>query len=550
MPDSNSQPILSHRPEARGFRVEQLLQEAKLGRLRIPSFQRPLRWRSKNVIDLFDSIRRGFPVGELLLSRAHAKAMPVHFGPVAIDAPEQHAALWVVDGQQRVTAMVAALMREEKTPRRDYWATWYDLENESFEVLTKKDVDPAWIPMNVLSDSVKQLKWIRDWVYAEEREDLVNRALELGKAIREYEIPAYIVEGVEEKALRLIFTRVNTGGIEMRESEIFEALYGQEGDKPIRSAVARLGDLGFGTLDEDLFLRCLRATCNPMLKDHVNLQDELPENAIHRTEAALRRAIQTITTWAGMPIFKLMPYRLPLYALSAFYDQFPGESTKVDRLVAKWIWRGAMSGDHENSSDARVAEIVSRVRSAESAEIAITELINSLGDFSTWQDRPNSPLNKLDQKISLKSAAAKIFILSLVSANPRRMGPETQIELFDTDETNDSDDASNLGEIDDRIYMPVVGNEKLGLDIVIRLRGMNPSRAITSDEYVLSSLFLNQTLVQHASFANIDEFRETRRTLISDYLQNFVADRIGDKTDIRPSINSIATSAVADSRGR
>jgi len=60
--------------------VEQLLHEAADGRLRIPNFQRPLRWRSKNVIEFFDSIRRGFPVGNLLLSRAEAKSAIVHYG--------------------------------------------------------------------------------------------------------------------------------------------------------------------------------------------------------------------------------------------------------------------------------------------------------------------------------------------------------------------------------------------------------------------------------------------------------------------------------------
>jgi uncharacterized protein with ParB-like and HNH nuclease domain len=66
--DPTTSTALQRRPEARGFRVELLLQEAAGGRLRIPAFQRPLRWRARNVIEFLDSIRRGFPVGELLHS--------------------------------------------------------------------------------------------------------------------------------------------------------------------------------------------------------------------------------------------------------------------------------------------------------------------------------------------------------------------------------------------------------------------------------------------------------------------------------------------------
>jgi len=297
----NRESTLQRRPEARGFRVEQLLQEAADGRLRIPTFQRPLRWRSKNVIDFFDSIRRGFPVGELLLSRDCAEAGSVNYGPVAIDACAQSSALWVVDGQQRITALVATLLRSEVIPRGDYWSLWYDLQAEQFKLLLKRESEPGWIPLNVLCDSVKLLKWIRNWPHADEREDLVNRALELGKSIREYEMPAYIVEGTGEDLLRLIFTRVNTGGVGMRESEIFEALYGGEGEKPIRSAVARLDDLGFGLLDEDIFLRCLRVTCGLSVRDPIDSPDKLPKDSIRRTETALRRAITSISLAAGIP---------------------------------------------------------------------------------------------------------------------------------------------------------------------------------------------------------------------------------------------------------
>ncbi len=175
--------------------MEQLLQEAADGRLRIPTFQRPLRWRSKNVIDYFDSIRRGFPVGELLLSRNRAEAGVVNFGPVVIEASEQPSALWVVDGQQRITALVASLLRDEVTPRGDYWSIWYDLQGEQFTLLLKKEAEPAWIPLNVLCDSVKQLKWIRNWPYAEEREDLVDRCWNSGNPSVSMKCPPILSKG-------------------------------------------------------------------------------------------------------------------------------------------------------------------------------------------------------------------------------------------------------------------------------------------------------------------------------------------------------------------
>jgi len=537
----NSNPqdnTLTRRPEARGFRVEQILQEATDGKLRVPAFQRPLRWRSKTVIDFFDSLRRGFPVGELLLSRDHAKAGIVSFGPVMIEAKEQPSALWVIDGQQRVTALVATLLRKDQTPRGDFWSIWFDLLNQEFMFLQKKEAPPTWIPLNVLSDSVRQLKWIRNWSFSETREDLVDRALELGKSIREYEIPAYIVEGASQKVLRMIFTRVNTGGVDMRESEIFEALYGEEGDKPIRSAVARLCDLGFGKLDEDLFLRCLRVTCNLTRSETIDASTDLPSDSISRTETAFRRAINCITLSAGIPHWKLLPYRLPLIALTAFYDSFPSDDPRIDRLVAKWIWRGALSGDHEDVTDARVNRLVKQIRGSAEPYNAIIELLSHFESVDLRAMQKNDPLSEIDEKISLNRASGKIFILGLLAVGPHRQSSPTQSVLFDSEEdtTADEDSAALDGK---RFYRSLTDEGNLGSDCVIRISGMEKKEFITSNEETLSSFLLSLKCIDHLVHNQIEDFRTLRRFILAIYLQRFVVDRLGDRLDVRPSISSI-----------
>lgn len=556
---SNSTDITSgstfrRRPEARGYRVEQLLHEAADGRLRIPNFQRPLRWRSKNVIDFFDSIRRGFPVGNLLLSRAEAPPAVVNYGPVAIDSPHQSSALWVVDGQQRVTALAATLLRGEDVPRGDYWSIWYDLEKEEFRQLMKKNPEAGWIPLNVLGDSVKLLKWIRNWPLAVEREDLVNRALELGKSIREYEMPAYIVEGTGQDLLRLIFTRVNTGGVDMQESEIFEALYGGEGDKPIRSAVSRLCDLGFGMLDENLFLRCLRVTCGPSVRVASESPDKLPSDSIRRTEAALRRAVQSIQLGAGIPHWKLLPYRLPLIFLTAFYDRFPVDNSRIDRLVAKWIWRGALTEDHENVSDARVDRLVKQMRESVSSSESVTSLLREPDEQVDIDRLPNSPMRELDQKISLGRASGKIFILALLAANPHRASSPsdaTQTTLWGIDFDDDLPDESALirteaapspGETPldpSKIYWSLTDQGNLGTDTIIKVADMRRKDIYSADDETLCSFLLSDEAVEHLKNGSIQEFRDCRRQILERWFAEFMADRIGDRVDLRPAIQTI-----------
>ena len=514
------------------------------------------------MIDFFDSIRRGFPVGDLLLSRSRAEAGTLNFGPVVIEASEQPSALLVVDGQQRITALVASLLRDEAVPRGDYWAIWYDLEGEEFKLLLKKEAEPAWIPLNVLCDSVKLMQWIRNWPYAGDHEGLVQRAFELGKSIREYEVPAYIVEDAGVDVLRLIFTRVNNSGVKMRGSEIFEALYGAEGEKPIHSAVARLCDLGFGQIDHDLFLRCLRVNCGLSVRDPIDSPEKLPPDSIRRTETALRRAIIAIKFAAGIPHWKLLPHRLPLICLTAFYDQFPEEDSRIDRLVAKWIWRGALTGDHAKVTDSRVTRLVKQIRDASTASDAVIALLEHFESVDL-DKLENSPLSEIDRTISLGRASGKIFVLGLLAADPRRpsgdsqqllweegvddaesLDTDTQSLISDADSTNSDTESANSTIDPRRIYWSLTSEGNFGSDAIIKIPHMQKSDIFSADAETLRSFLLSEEAVRHLNDDSIEDFRACRRQILTDYFKQFVADRLGDRVDVRPAIRSIVDAAA------
>jgi hypothetical protein len=61
----------------------------------------------------------------------------------------------------------------------------------------------------------------------DENESLINSANQLAKALRDYRIPAYIVKTDDEKVLRIIFKRLNTGGKPLTYTEVFDSLFGK-----------------------------------------------------------------------------------------------------------------------------------------------------------------------------------------------------------------------------------------------------------------------------------------------------------------------------------
>jgi len=352
MPDSHR---LARRPEARAFSIESLLQLAVDGKLRVPEFQRPQRWRSPHVLSLFDSVARGFPIESLLFSRQRAPAGLVKFGPVAIAAPATDGVMWVVDGQQRLTALVGAMLHPDPRPRGDIHAIWYDLAGETFHALEHREPPPDWIPLNVVGDSARLMRWLRAWPLSEERPDLEARAFELSKALREYQAPAYIVEGADEEVLRLIFKRINTAGVGMREAEVFEALHGR--GQSVTATCARLEAMQWGEVPEEDVVDALKTVAD--IDPRARFRDGerelfVPEDAMALTEAALRRAITFLRDCAEIPHVSLLPYRLPLRILARFFAVHPNLPPRVELLLVRWVWRGALSGQHADNRDAVV----------------------------------------------------------------------------------------------------------------------------------------------------------------------------------------------------
>lgn len=167
-------------PRARTFTVEALVAEVLAGRLRIPKFQRPLKWQQRDVLKLLDSIYCGYPIGTLLLWQRPAEADRLVFGSLAIDAPARTDALWVVDGQQRLLALTRALAGSGDA--REPFAAYFDLHTQQFIRPPRDTPTPHQVPLTVALDAERLMEWLLDPpLPAGER----KLGIRLGKRLRE-----------------------------------------------------------------------------------------------------------------------------------------------------------------------------------------------------------------------------------------------------------------------------------------------------------------------------------------------------------------------------
>lgn len=93
---------MAEKYNASNIALEQILNYIKSGEIAIPEIQRPFVWKPKQVRDLIDSLYTGYPTGYLIISQSPNIRLK--------DGTLAEGKKIMIDGQQRVTALMTAIM--------------------------------------------------------------------------------------------------------------------------------------------------------------------------------------------------------------------------------------------------------------------------------------------------------------------------------------------------------------------------------------------------------------------------------------------------------
>ncbi|MFG2036970.1 DUF262 domain-containing protein [Dactylosporangium sp. NPDC048998] len=415
------------RPRIEQRTPEDLVLDVQRGLVRIPQFQRGFKWDAGDIVKLFDSILRGFPIGNLLLWRRPAKAQTLHVGPLTVEAPELDSALWVVDGQQRITSLVGALSAAHVATDARF-RVHLDLDTGEFHTAGARQLAPyTWIPVSFLLDTATLLRWMRentDWL-SDAHLALADQA---AKAIREYQIPTYVVTTDDEEPLLDIFTRMNNAGKRLTKAEVFQALHSQTAaDEPLTlAAIGRISaELGFGAMDDQLVLRCVLAyRGGDIFRDDFTHEFESPEDRAETFRGlgvALRDVVGFLRDVAEIPHMKLLPYSNVVPVLVRFVRLHGAPEGRAATLLRRWIWRGAVAGTRARGQS--VADMRGQIGAVAGpdqvgAASALLKQVPRTADFAAELD-----------KVHFNQAMTKINVLCLCAAEPRDPSTGSPLDL-------------------------------------------------------------------------------------------------------------------------
>jgi hypothetical protein len=206
-------------------------------RLLIPPFQREFVWGPEDVLKLWDSIYRFYPIGSLL-SWETSVYLSVHrrVGGQILSGAESARGkskkwLYLLDGQQRATALLVSILGEEVgiQPRRDFdYTLYFDATDAGFFFANtfnkrKRNVNPGLLIR--LRDFFQSRPEMVDSISSDPGfnghiGDNLNR---LTRVFRDYKIPLIHLRGFDIPAVREIYERINQEGKDLKSIDIMIA---------------------------------------------------------------------------------------------------------------------------------------------------------------------------------------------------------------------------------------------------------------------------------------------------------------------------------------
>ena len=200
--------------------IQTLLSWVESGEIAIPEIQRPFVWDSSKVRDLMDSLYQGFPIGYVIAWQNPDIRLK--------DGSLSKGKKILIDGQQRVTALTAALLGRyvvDKTYDRIKIKISFNPITEKFEVQNPAILkDKTWLPdiSEAVNGTQSILKLVRHYLELNPGvdEDQVEKSFTILTDIPKKQIG--IIELASEldiETVTEIFIRINSKGVVLSQAD-------------------------------------------------------------------------------------------------------------------------------------------------------------------------------------------------------------------------------------------------------------------------------------------------------------------------------------------
>ena len=228
-------------------KVKNLVDDVRIGKIGLPDLQRPFVWKDNKVRDLFDSMLRGYPIGYVMLWESPTgydeKKSSIGGNQKIYEEPKE----LVIDGQQRLTALVAAMygvkVKDKNYGEHEIKISYNPLTREFAVWTTATERDQEWISkisdVFLAKENNSFTKFRRAFIngvnearekkglpkLSDEELDLIEDNLNDLLVLEDFSLPTLEISvNADEQDVADIFVRVNSGGQNLTENNFIQTL--------------------------------------------------------------------------------------------------------------------------------------------------------------------------------------------------------------------------------------------------------------------------------------------------------------------------------------
>lgn len=315
----------------------------------IPAFQRDFVWKDNQVIELFDSISKGYPIGSIILWKPKKDEIPMMKDVVSEEIKESEGTeYFILDGRQRTTAYFGCIYDWDDKP--EIFHLFYSPEQDTFVYKNKRN-ERVWLcAVSDVFDTFKMLgllQRIQKDVKDEEKARIyIDRVKELNTILQQYEIGEVIIENCTLEESSTVFSRINSKGTDISKVAMLQARTYKDKNSvlladSINNIISELSDYGFGEMKTDDVLNCCYRYIGRNFYDN-KVSESLVKADLVNMIPCLRRdltsAVRFLNERCGVINYRLLPYNRQLVAVTAFFMEKPQPTETELEELERWFF--------------------------------------------------------------------------------------------------------------------------------------------------------------------------------------------------------------------
>lgn len=408
--------------------IKDIITDIDRGEIKVPKFQRPFVWDEHQALDLIDSIARGYPVGSLLLWRTPEKLKAErNIGQFKLpDTDEMTPTKYVLDGQQRLTVIYAALGAPLDG---EGFNPFYDLRRQKFVAGAGKQRGGHFFPLRLTYRTTELLNYRTEIQGEHDKEKLQERLDALISALTGYRVPVVELRDLTVEEVCPIFERINSSGTKLNTFDLIAAAtwttefdLSDQADE-IAEAIA---PKGFDGITNGTILKCIAATLlSSIKKEDILGMRKVPkaeiEAATESVKASLQKAVDYLSREFSIQAMVFLPYEAHLICLTKFFVDRDAFTSEENKRVRQWFWRTSFGQHFRGASETFVSN-------------EINEFLKWVCNGDNLVERfgviPIAPVVK-STDFHFRAAISKAYVIALAKLQPRNITNGQHIDLSD-----------------------------------------------------------------------------------------------------------------------